>query len=261
MTHVRTLWISDVHLGSRSSQAGELLRFLEHIECDQLYLLGDIVDVIALKRSVHWPNAHTQVLRRLIDISRGDTEVVYVPGNHDETFRTFVGSMFDNIRIRRRLKHTTADGKKLLLVHGDEMDAQLRCGTWFGRLGGFSYHILMNANRNLNRIRSWLGLPYWSLASRIKKRIGKAVEYVRLFEQGMADYARRAGVDGVVCGHVHQAALKTINGRIYANDGDWVESCSALVEHHDGRLELMFWRDMEQSGNATRVTPLHKRAA
>ena len=261
MKSVRTLWISDVHLGSRSCQAESLLRFLDYVECDNLYLVGDIVDVIALKRSVYWPNSHTQVLRRLVEISRTETRVTYVPGNHDDTFRAFVGSMFDSIKIRRRLTHRTADGKRLLVVHGDEMDAQLRVGAWFTHIGDITYCILMSANRNLNRLRAFFGKPYWSLAYKIKSRVGKAMEYVRLFEQGMVDYARRANVDGVVCGHVHQAGLKEIDGRLYCNDGDWVESCTGLVEHHDGTLELLHWTEIEARLLAEKCTPLRTRAA
>ena len=224
MTKVRTAWISDVHLGSRSCQAASLLRFLDQVECEKLYLIGDIVDVIALKRSVHWPDLHTQVLRKFIEMRRAGVEVTYIPGNHDDQFRTFAGSAFDDIKIRRRVVHKTSKGKRLLLTHGDEMDARMRCGTWLRHVGSVSYCVVMAANRNLNRLRNLFGLPYYSLAAQVKRRVGKAMAFIDSFEQGMAEVAREAGLDGVVCGHIHHAALKEIDGIIYGNDGDWVES-------------------------------------
>ena len=259
--HVKMLWISDVHLGSKSCQAAELLRFLDHVTCDQLYLLGDIVDVIALKRAVHWPDLHTQVARKIVDVSCSGTEVIYIPGNHDDPFRAFVGSAFDQIEIRRRCIHITADGRRLLLMHGDEMDAQLRSGAWFGLVGHLSYCALMKANRMINRLRTAFGMPYWSLAAHIKTRVGKAREYIRLFERGMVDYARRANVDGVICGHVHQAALKTIDGKLYGNDGDWVETCSAMVEYHNGEIALLHSTEIDWPEADPVVAPVRKHAA
>lgn len=260
-TRYRTLWLSDIHLGSRSCQAGALLAFLEQVECERLYLVGDVVDVIALRRSVYWPDSHTRVLRKLLDMRRDGVDVTYIPGNHDDPLREFAGSVFDGVPVRRKAVHTTRDGRRLLVVHGDELDAEMRCGRWLHLLGVFGYCLLMSLNRNVCRLRALLGLPYWSLAAQIKKHVGTAVEYMRRFEQGMVDMARHAGLDGVVCGHIHHAALKEIDGLLYCNDGDWVESCSALVEHPDGGLELLRWAQIERSAIETVATPITKRAA
>jgi len=246
----RTLWISDLHLGSRSCQAEALLTFLNAVRCDRLYLVGDIVDLIAMRRAAHWPATHSQVLRALLELSRSGVEVTYVPGNHDADFRALVGSSFENVRICRQLIHTTAAGKRLLVSHGDELDAELHCGGRMRFVGSLSYRLLMRLHCGVTRVRGWLGLPYWSLATEVKGRVETAVAYIHRFELGMIERARRAGVDGVVCGHIHQPAIKSVNGTLYCNDGDWVESCSALVEHVSGQLEVVRWPDA-----VTAVTP------
>lgn len=257
----RTLWLSDIHLGSPGCQAAALLNFLDHYSADRIYLVGDIIDTIALRRSVYWPDVHTQVIRRLLDLRRAGVDVVYIPGNHDDPFRDFAGSTFDGVPVRRRVIHTTVGGKRLLVTHGDEMDAELRCGRWLRAVGVCGYRLMMRLNRGICAVRRLLGMPYWSLAANLKKRVGAAVEYVRRFEQGMAEMAQREGVDGVVCGHIHQAAMKEVDGVLYCNDGDWVESCSALAESPDGGLELLHWAEIERERIAAVATPIRKQAA
>jgi UDP-2,3-diacylglucosamine pyrophosphatase LpxH len=247
----RTVWISDIHLGSRSCQAEALLAFLNTVQCERLYLVGDIVDLIAMRRSPYWPAAHSQVLQVLLERSRNGVEVAYIPGNHDADFRSLVGSKFENVPIHRQLIHTTAAGKRLLVMHGDELDAELHCGGRLRLIGSVSYRVLLRLHSIVTRVRRWLGLPYWSLAAEIKGRVETAVAYIHRFESGMVERARSAGVDGVVCGHIHQPAVKSVNGTLYCNDGDWVESCSALAEHLNGRLEVVRWRDL-----AAAVTPV-----
>lgn len=257
----RTLWLSDIHLGSRSCQANALLKFLDQVDAKRIYLVGDVVDMIALRRSVYWPETHTQVVRRLLELRREGVEVTYIPGNHDDPFRDFAGSEFDGVPIQRRVIHTTADGRRMLVCHGDEMDAEMSCGRWLHLLGVFGYCVIMNLNRNLCRIRSMLGLPYWSLSANIKKRVGTAVEYVERFERGMIEMAKRQNVDGVICGHIHQAAMKQVDGMLYCNDGDWVESCSALAESPDGSLELLHWAEIEREQMASVAEAVTKQAA
>lgn len=258
---VRTLWLSDIHLGSRSCQVDALAEFLDSVAADRIYLAGDIIDVIALNRSVYWPSSHTRVLRRLLDLHQNGTRIVYVPGNHDDPFRDFCGSEFNGIPIRRRAIHTLLDGRRLLVTHGDELDAELHCGRWLHWVGGHSYRALMRLNRYVCALRDCLGLPYWSLAAELKKHLGTAVEYMQRFEQGMVEIARHEGVDGVVCGHIHHAEMKEIDGILYCNDGDWVESCSALVEHADGQLEILRWAQRRRETIAALTRAATKRAA
>lgn len=257
----RTLWLSDIHLGSRSCQAEALLDFLDQVDADRIYLVGDVVDMISLRRSVFWPVAHTQVVRKILDLRRAGTDVIYIPGNHDDPFRDFAGSEFDGVPVLKKVVHTTADGRRMLVVHGDEMDAEMRCGRWLRLLGSVTYCLLMNLNRNICRVRNWLGMLYWSLAANLKKRSSTAVEYMQRFEQGMADIARRQGMDGVICGHIHHAAMKYVDDILYCNDGDWVESCTALVETPNGNLEILRWADMEREQLAPVATPIRKHAA
>ena len=261
MMQVRTLWISDVHLGSRSCQATALLSFLEKIECERLYLVGDIVDMLAMRRSVYWPNSHTLILHRLLEFVRNGAEVIYIPGNHDDPFRNFVGSSFHDVLIKRRAIHETLQGKRLLVIHGDEMDVRIRCRTWLRHAGNLGYCLLMGLHRNVTKLRARLGMPYWSLAAEVKKRVGRAMEFTEAYEHGIVDLARRANADGVVCGHIHHAAFKEIDGLMYCNEGDWVESCTAFAEHIDGELELLRWADIQETSATGVSAPFRKRAA
>jgi UDP-2,3-diacylglucosamine pyrophosphatase LpxH len=242
----RSIFISDVHLGSRGCQASLVLDFLQSTECRQLYLVGDIVDVWAMKSGVYWPEAHNQVVRELLDKAKSGTEVIYTPGNHDELFRTHLGADFGNVALRGEPVHVTADGRRFLVMHGDAFDAfdaVVQSGKWLAVIGAHAYDSLLALNAHISQIRRMLGLNYWSLASYLKFKVKNAVSYISDFESAVAAEADRQQVDGVICGHIHHAEMREIGRVAYCNCGDWVESCTALVEHHDGRLELLRWTD------------------
>jgi UDP-2,3-diacylglucosamine pyrophosphatase LpxH len=238
---VRTVWISDLHLGTPGCQAHALLDFLRVVECDTLFLVGDIVDGWQLRRSWYWPQAHNDVVQKLLRKARKGTKVVFVPGNHDEFARTYLGHDFGGIEIADEWIHCTADGRRLWVTHGDLFDGVIQCARWLAVLGDHAYELVLKLNRHVNRARARLGLQYWSLSRYLKLKVKRAVSYVSDFEQALAREARRRGVHGVVCGHIHHAELRDIDGILYANDGDWVESLTALVEHADGRLEILDW--------------------
>lgn len=238
----RSVWISDLHLCNRDSQTDAIYSFLDSIHCDYLYLVGDIVDIWALKRRWYWPKSYNEVLHKLLKRSRRGTHVIYIPGNHDELFREFVGYRFGDMEIRSQAIHETADGRRLLVVHGDEFDAIVVCHKWLSLLGAWAYDYLIALNRWVNAARRLFGLPYWSLSGACKRRVKQAVRYVTDFENVLTERARRESVDGIVCGHIHQPALRDLDGVLYANSGDWVENCTALVENPSGKLELIWWR-------------------
>jgi UDP-2,3-diacylglucosamine pyrophosphatase LpxH len=237
----RTIWVSDIHLGTRGCKAEFLLDFLRTTESDTLYLAGDIVDGWRLKRSWYWPQPHNDVVQKLLRKARKGTRVVYIPGNHDELLRRFLDINIGQIEVVSEAIHATADGRRLLVMHGDEFDAVVRYARWLAFLGDWAYNLALAANHWINVLRRRLGLPYWSLSAYLKHRVKNAVEYISRFEQAVAEAAAKRGVDGVVCGHIHHAEIRTIAGVTYCNDGDWVESCTALVEHADGRLEILRW--------------------
>jgi UDP-2,3-diacylglucosamine pyrophosphatase LpxH len=239
----RAIWISDVHLGTRGCKAEFLLDFLRRTESDFLYLVGDIVDGWRLKRSWYWRQEHNDVLQKLLRKARKGTSVVYIPGNHDEAARDYCGLQFGGVHVQKEAVHETADGRKLLVIHGDEFDAVVRYAKWLAVLGDRAYIFLLAVNHWFNAARRRLGFPYWSLSAWLKGRVKNAVEYVSSFEAAVAEEARRRSVDGVVCGHIHCAQMREIDGVLYCNDGDWVESCTALVEHFDGRLEILRWAE------------------
>jgi len=237
----RTVFISDVHLGTRGCQAELLLDFIRHTECEQLYLIGDIIDGWRLKGGWYWPQSHNDVVQKILRLARKGVKVVYVPGNHDEFARQYCGTHFGGVVVARDAVHETADGRRLLIVHGDEFDGVIRYAKWLSLLGDWAYAIVLALNTWFNRVRRRLGFGYWSLSAYLKGKVKNAVQFIADFETAVADEARRRGVDGVVCGHIHKADLRDIDGLTYANDGDWVESCTALVEHVDGRLEILEW--------------------
>lgn len=237
----RTIWISDFHLGTKDSQADMLLDFLKHTESETLYLVGDIIDGWQLKKSWHWKQSHNDVVQKLLRKARKGTEVIYIPGNHDEAARDYVGMDFGEVAIRMEAEHTTADGKRLLIIHGDEFDGVMQYAKWLAHVGDRLYIFALALNRHLNKIRRWLGKPYWSLSQFLKYKVKNAVSFITQFETILADAAKRRGFDGVVCGHIHQAEIKHYDEILYGNCGDWVESLTALVEHHDGRLEILYW--------------------
>jgi UDP-2,3-diacylglucosamine pyrophosphatase LpxH len=254
----RTIWISDVHLGTRGCNAELLIDFLDHTDSDTLYLVGDIIDGWRLKRKFYWPAAHNDIIWRVLKRAKRGTRIVYIPGNHDEMFRQFTGLNFGGVEIKRQAVHETADGRRLLVMHGDEFDAIMLSHRWLAHLGDAAYNLAMYLNRVVNSYRRWRGLPYWSLSKHAKHRVKKSVEFISRFEEIVADAARGRGVQGVVAGHIHTAEIREIDGVEYFNDGDWVEGCTALVEHHDGRMELLHWAD---EVNARVVTDLPAREA
>jgi UDP-2,3-diacylglucosamine pyrophosphatase LpxH len=241
---MRAAFVSDVHLGSKGCRADQLLEFLKSVEVEYLFLVGDIVDLWAMKKNFYWPQEHNNVLRCILGKAKGGTRVIYVPGNHDEEMREFCGSIFGNLEIHREFVHRTADDRELLVMHGDEFDAVVKCSPWLANLGSTMYEFLLWMNRYVNSVRRMFGMPYWSLASYLKHRVKNAVQYISSFEQAVAHAARKRGVDGVVCGHIHRPEITDIDGVQYCNDGDWVESCSALVEDLNGRLSIWTWPEV-----------------
>ena len=240
----RAIFISDLHLGTRGCKAEFLLDFLRHTESDQLYLVGDIVDGWRLRKSWYWQQAHNDVVQKILRKARKGTEVIYVPGNHDEFARDYVDYAFGEIQIRRHAFHHTADGKKLLVIHGDECDGVMIYAKWLAILGDQAYSAALTLNSWFNAIRRRFGLPYWSLSKYLKHKVKNAVAFIDNYENAIARMAREHNADGVVCGHIHHAVIKDIDGLLYCNDGDWVESCTAMVEHYDGRLEIIHWADL-----------------
>ncbi|MGL4575886.1 MAG: UDP-2,3-diacylglucosamine diphosphatase [Burkholderiaceae bacterium] len=240
---VRSIFISDIHLGTPGCQAEHLLSFLKHYQSDYLYLLGDVIDGWQLKRRWHWPQAHNDVVQKILRKARKGCRVVFVPGNHDEFARKYLGHAFGGVIVVEDHVHVTADGKRLWLTHGDLFDGVIQCAKWLAYVGDNLYEFTLKLNRQFNSLRARLGLPYWSLSQFLKHKVKRAVSYVIDFEQAVAQEAARRGVDGVVCGHIHRAEMRDIDGILYCNDGDWVESLTALVEHMDGRLELVDFSD------------------
>ncbi|MBP6216874.1 MAG: UDP-2,3-diacylglucosamine diphosphatase [Luteimonas sp.] len=236
----RTVFVSDVHLGSRHCHAAELSEFLERLQCERLYLVGDIVDLwwMSMRRATCSP-AHNRVVEALHALSRDGTELIYVPGNHDRSVRRFCGLMLPGMQVRRRAIHVTADGRRLLVVHGDEYDSITHFGGLQERFGDWLYYRILTGNRAFNRLRRRMGLRYWSLSEFLKRQSGAAERYIARFVQAGLDDARCRGLDGIVCGHIHRAGLVQRDGLVYANDGDWVESLTALAEGHDGTLRLL----------------------
>ena len=239
----RTIWISDLHLGTRGCKAEFLLDFLRDTEADTIYLVGDIIDGWRLKKSWYWPQAHNDVIQKVLRKVRKGTRVIYVPGNHDEWLRDFTQLQFGGVEVVEDAIHVTADGRRLLVLHGDVFDAVVMHARWLALLGDGTYTAALWLNRHFNTVRRRLGYPYWSLSAYLKGRVKNAVEYIGSFGEAVADEARRRGVEGVICGHIHHAELRKIGDILYCNSGDWVESCTALVEHFDGRLEVLHWID------------------
>lgn len=238
----RAIFISDLHLGTPGCQAQELLAFLKAHPSDYLYLVGDIVDGWQLRRRWYWPQAHNDVVQKLLRRARKGCRIVYVPGNHDEFARGFIGHQFGGIEVVEEAVHVTVDGRRLWVMHGDYFDGVIQCAKWLAYVGDSLYEFTLKLNRYLNHLRARLGLPYWSLSAYLKLKVKKAVNFISDFEVAVANEARRRGHQGVVCGHIHHAEMREIDGILYCNDGDWVESRTALVEHHDGRLEVLHWR-------------------
>lgn len=239
----RTVWISDVHLGTRGCNAAMLIDFLDHVDSETMYLVGDIIDGWAMKKRLYWPAAHNDIVWRVLKRAKRNTRIVYIPGNHDEMFRQFSGLDFGGVEIRRQAIHTTADGRRLLVLHGDEFDAITLSHRWLAHLGDAAYETMMGLNRWVNMVRRVFNLPYWSLSKYAKQKVKNAVSFISQFEEIVAHEAAHRGIDGVIAGHIHKAEMRNIAGIEYYNDGDWVEGCTALVEHYDGTMEILHWAD------------------
>ncbi|MES2719072.1 MAG: UDP-2,3-diacylglucosamine diphosphatase [Pseudomonadota bacterium] len=239
--HCRTVWISDLHLGTPGCQALALLDFLRQVDCDTLYLVGDIIDGWQLRRSWYWPQSHNDVVQKILRKARKGTRVVFVPGNHDEFARRYLEHNFGGVDVVAEAVHVLADGRRLWVTHGDLFDGVIQCAKWLAYVGDWAYERTLRVNSGFNRARARLGLPYWSLSKYLKGKVKRAVSYIGDFEAAVAREARQRGLQGVVCGHIHHAEMREIDGILYCNDGDWVESLTALIEHRDGRLEIADW--------------------
>ena len=248
----RTIWISDTHLGTRGCKAELLLDFLKHNDCDLLYLVGDIVDGWRLTRSWFWRKSHNAVIDEILQKVQSGTRVVYIPGNHDEAFRPYTGLSFAGIELAGDAIHETADGKRLLVLHGDHFDGIVTYARWFAMAGDWAYAAALRLNDVVAAVRRRLGLPYWSLSRWLKTRVKDAVKYIDRFEEAVVLEAHRRHVDGVVCGHIHKAEIRQMGPILYCNDGDWVESCTALTEDEAGQLCIVTWTELSAAPAMTR---------
>jgi UDP-2,3-diacylglucosamine pyrophosphatase LpxH len=239
----RTLFISDVHLGARGSQADRLLDFLRSHDADTIYLVGDIVDGWALQSNWYWPQSHNDFVQKMLRKARKGAKIIYVPGNHDEFLRNYYGTHFGGIDVVENTVHTGVDGRRYLVIHGDIFDLVVQNARWLAHLGDKAYDFAIQMNRLVNFFRRAFGVPYWSLSQWAKLKVKNAVNYIGAFEQTLAAEARRHGAEGVICGHIHYATIRDEHGICYMNCGDWVESCTALAEHEDGRFEIIAWTD------------------
>ena len=243
----RTAFISDIHLGTRGCQAELLLEFIRELECETLYLVGDIVDGWKLRSGWFWPQAHNDVVQKVLRLARKGVRVVYIPGNHDEVIRDFCGVHFGGVVVARDAIHEAADGRRYLVIHGDEFDNVVQNAKWLALLGDWSYRALLALNTHFNRARRLFGLNYWSLSAFLKHRVKDAVAFIDQFETAMADEALRRGVQGVICGHIHKAEMREMGGVQYLNDGDWVESCTAIIEDFDGSMRIVQWLEARKT--------------
>ncbi len=252
MPRVRSIFLSDIHLGTRACQADRLLEFLREYPADHTYLIGDIIDFWAMSRSIQWSAPQNTVVQKLLRRARHGDRVVFIPGNHDEVLREYCGIRFGDVEVVDQWIHETANGKRYLLIHGDAFDQVTRHHRWVALLGDKAYDLLVRLNVTLSWLRRKLGLPgYWSLAGYAKRKVKTALNFIFDFEESAVHHAAELGLDGVICGHIHWAAIKEINGLAYINCGDWVDSCSGIVEHLDGRLELVHWHGQATSQHAS----------
>ena len=255
----RTLFISDIHLGTSTSKAEELLAFLAEVDAETIFLVGDIVDFWRIKRRAHWPPAHSAVLQAFLAKARAGTRLVLIPGNHDDALRVYCGQTFGPVRLELNAIHTTADGRQILVMHGDEFDIVVRYAGWLAYLGDRAYALSMWVNARMNRMRRKAGMGYWSLSKYLKHKVKQAVNFIGEFEGMLAREAQRHGADGVICGHIHHASIRRIGEVLYVNTGDWVESCTAVAETWDGELRVIRWleqsRAAEQSDVVERDVP------
>jgi len=247
-TRYRAIWISDIHLGTPGCKAEFLLDFLKWHEAKDLFLVGDIIDGWQLKKGWYWKQSHNDVVQKILRKARKGTRVTYVAGNHDEVLRQFLGLAFGDIKIVDETSHQLLDGRVLWITHGDLFDGVIQHAKWLAYLGDTLYTLVLNLNHHLNRIRHRMGLSYWSLSQYLKHKVKNAVSFITSFEEALTSEARRRGYDGVVCGHIHKPEIREINGTLYCNDGDWVESLSALVETNTGELKIIHWPYRDSTG-------------
>jgi UDP-2,3-diacylglucosamine pyrophosphatase LpxH len=235
---VRAAWISDVHLGTRTSNANLLLQFLREYEFETLYIVGDLIDIWQLRRGIYWPQQHNDVIQKILRKARKGTRTVYIPGNHDELLSKFYGA-YGNITVQKHAVHRLVDGRRMLVIHGHELDTVVQNVKWLAFAGDAGYQFLLSLNPLINFVRRRFGLGYWSLSAFAKKRVKDAVSFISRFEEEVVRYAQKFSVDAVVCGHIHSAAIRKFGGVTYYNCGDWVETCSALIEQHDGKIDVV----------------------
>jgi UDP-2,3-diacylglucosamine pyrophosphatase LpxH len=255
-TSVRTLFLSDIHLGFPHARVRELNEFLQGVEAECIVLVGDIIDALSLARRAFWSASHTEVVRTLLARQRAGTRLVYIPGNHDESLGMLAQMLRGQFEVHREWVHRTARGERLLVLHGDQFDGAMVCPRWLSHLGDLLHGATLSVNHRVNNLRRALGRPYWPLAERLKLRIGTSLRYIEQFEQLAARHAARFGYDGVVCGHIHRANLRHIAGTLYCNSGDWVESCSALIEDPRGQLQLLRWPGVRAARLRSAAEPL-----
>lgn len=239
--HYRTIWISDIHLGTKGCQADSLLHMLKTTESDYLFLVGDIIDFWAIKRKSYWPTIHNTIIQKILKKARHGTKVIFIPGNHDEVLRDYVGISFGDIEIHENYTHTLMDGRQIFCIHGDIYDIVTRYHKHIAILGDIGYSFLLSINRHFNTIRKHLGLGYWSLSKFIKHQVKEAVNFISDYEQNVVQEARKLHVDGILCGHIHSAEITQFDDILYLNTGDFVESCTSIVETTEGELQLLHW--------------------
>lgn len=254
------VWISDIHLGYKDCKAEYLLSFLDRLECDTLYLVGDIIDVWSLSRRFYWPIAHNKVISKIMKMAKKKCRVIYIPGNHDVNFREFVGEKFGAVEVHKQFIHKTKDGRRMLVMHGDELDNVIRFSRINRIVGDSAYDFLLFLNRWTNFIRKHLGYGYWSLAKYLKVRVKKAKSAITQFEDAAIDMAKKQGLDGVICGHIHHPHIKEKDGILYCNDGDWIENCTFMIETENGRLEIMHWSDQMTSAQVIKLQDVKRLA-
>jgi len=253
-THYRSIFISDVHLGTKSCQAEKLLEFLRDTESEYLYLVGDIVDCWYMTKNLYWPQSHNDVIQKILRKGRKGTEIVYIPGNHDEIMRNFTDHFFGNIILVDQYTYIDSKGNPILVIHGDQFDVVIRKAKWLAHLGSGAYDLAISANGIVNRFRRLLRRPYWSLSAWAKQRVKSAVNFIGEYETTLANYARTQEVDGIICGHIHSANISNFDGIAYMNCGDWVESCTALVETLDGEWRIIRWAETENNVAADTIS-------
>lgn len=252
--HFKSVFISDTHLGNKDCKAEFLLHFLNSVTFDKLYLVGDIVDMWAMSKQFRWPQAHNAVLHKIVELSHNKSkQIIYLPGNHDEPLQKYSGLNFGRIEIHREYVHTTALGKKYLVLHGDQFDPEVRLGKFHAWIGDKGYDLLLFLNRELNRVRRWYKKDYWSLSGYLKKRVKGANEAIERFKNASTKRAKALGLDGVICGHIHNPEADVKNDVEYINDGDWIENCTALVEDHNGQMQILDWLEFTKRATVSKL--------